>query len=115
MQFAGDRGRNSLKRTARDHREPESKSPHVFLMLQCEMADQDIRTVVARKTYAEGSKSNDNPSIFLGPQMMILFDLVIPCIIYYVWFDVNRAQWERDSQPHGVYSAVCPVVGPEFD
>lgn len=47
--------------------------------------------------------------------MIILFDLVIPCIIYYVWFDMNQTRWKRNCQPQRNYAAACPRAAPEFD
>lgn len=67
------------------------------------------------KLAQKNPKFKDHPSVFLGPPMIILFDILIPCIIYYVWFNINQAQWERDCQPHRVNAAVCPLVAPEFD
>ena len=47
--------------------------------------------------------------------MIILFDLVVPCIIYYAWFDVHKVQWERRCREHEGHSAPCQLDKPEFD
>lgn len=60
-------------------------------------------------------KFADHPAVFLGPAMIILFDLVVPCVIYYAWFDIHKAQWERECRPYKNISENCPLVKPEFD
>ncbi|KAF2486633.1 hypothetical protein BDY17DRAFT_242938, partial [Neohortaea acidophila] len=53
--------------------------------------------------------------ITLGLPMIILFDLVVPCIIYYTWYDSHKPQWERECAPFHTRGEVCPVRRPEFD
>lgn len=43
--------------------------------------------------------------------MIIIFDIVVPCIVYYVWFDIHRSRWESDCQASGR----CRYTKPEFD
>ncbi|KAJ9664749.1 hypothetical protein H2198_000095 [Neophaeococcomyces mojaviensis] len=54
--------------------------------------------------------------ITLGLPMILLFDIVIPCIIYYTWYNSHKHSWERtcreDYTSHG---EVCPLEKPQFD
>jgi hypothetical protein len=48
-------------------------------------------------------KPTENLSITLGLPIILLFDTVVPCIIYYAWYDTHRSQWEdecRTYMPH---------------
>jgi hypothetical protein len=60
-------------------------------------------------------KPTEHLSITLGPPMIILFDIVVPCIIYYVWYDIHRSQWEDDCRTYTARRATCPIEKPEFD
>lgn len=57
--------------------------------------------------------------ITLGLPAILLFDLVIPCIIYYAWYHKHRNQWI--SQCRTRYNATndlrrtCPIPKPEYD
>jgi hypothetical protein len=67
------------------------------------------------KLAQKNPKPMDHPSITIGPAMIILFDIVVPCIIYYVWFDIHRSQWVDDCRPYAERNAICPLEKPEFD
>lgn len=47
--------------------------------------------------------------------MIILFDLVIPCIIYYTWYISHRDEWNANCRPYTSLGQVCPIAYPEFD
>lgn len=52
--------------------------------------------------------------ITLGLPMILLFDIVVPCIIYYTWYNRHTAQWDqqcREEYP----GQICPLEKPEFD
>jgi hypothetical protein len=70
-------------------------------------------------TYEKLAQKNPKPtehlSITTGPPMIVLFDIVIPCIIYYVWYDIHRSQWEDDCRAYTSHGANCPLAKPEFD
>nr|POE49316.1 hypothetical protein CFP56_32466 [Quercus suber] len=54
--------------------------------------------------------------ITLGLPMIILFDIVIPCIIYYTWYNKTKSNWERNCrETYHVDPRDCPVPKPEFD
>lgn len=59
----------------------------------------------------------DNLSLTLGGPAIILFDIVVPCIIYYVWYNVNKSHWERDCQIYTTRNPgqQCPIQKPEYD
>lgn len=58
--------------------------------------------------------------ITLGGPMIILFDIVVPCIIYYTWYYKHRSQWvdscvsQYNANPDSL-RATCPLPKPEFD
>ena len=60
-------------------------------------------------------KPTDHLSITLGPPMIILFDIVVPCIIYYVWYNIHRSQWEDECRTYTARGATCPIIQPEYD
>lgn len=57
--------------------------------------------------------------ITLGLPAILLFDIVVPCIIYYTWFYHHRNRWVRACREQ--YNATtdlrntCPIPKPEFD
>lgn len=59
-------------------------------------------------------KAGDQISMTLGGPIIILFDLVIPCIIYYVWLRANRTTWRENCQAAGTPLATCPGY-PEYN
>ena len=36
--------------------------------------------------------------ITLGLLMIVLFDIVVPCIIYYTWYDRHKSTWEAECR-----------------
>lgn len=52
--------------------------------------------------------------ITLGLPMILLFDLVIPCIIYYTWYNKHRGQWQRQCREE-YPDRDCPIPKPEYD
>jgi hypothetical protein len=60
-------------------------------------------------------KPTDHHSITIGPPMIILFDVVLPCMIYYVWYDIHQSQWKDDCRTFTSRQAPCPIEKPEFD
>lgn len=53
--------------------------------------------------------------ITLGLPMIVLFDIVVPCIIYYTWYDIHRAHWQRICRDWHSRGEHCPVEKPQFD
>lgn len=53
----------------------------------------------------------------LGLPMVLLFDIVVPCIIYYVWYHKHRTAYERQCAEDYPGSPLwaCPIDAPEFD
>lgn len=56
-------------------------------------------------------KLTDHLSITIGPIMIIIFDIVVPCIIYYIWFDIHRSHWKSACRSY----EACRFTKPEFD
>ncbi|GIJ92118.1 hypothetical protein Asppvi_011094 [Aspergillus pseudoviridinutans] len=63
------------------------------------------------KLAQKNPKLTDHLSITIGPLVIILFDIVIPCIIYYTWFDIHRSQWESNCRT----DETCRFTKPEFN
>lgn len=57
--------------------------------------------------------------ITLGLPAILLFDIVVPCIIYYTWYNHHRNIWTNNCRTQ--YNATnnlartCPLPKPEFD
>lgn len=75
--------------------------------------------VPARPAYEKLAQRNPKPtehlSITIGPHMIILFDIIVPCIIYYVWYDIHQSQWADDCRPFTTRQETCPFQKLEFD
>jgi hypothetical protein len=67
------------------------------------------------KLAQKNPKPTDHLSITIGPPIILFFDLVVPCIIYYVWFDIHRSRWGRECTPYTSRGERCPVPKPEFN
>lgn len=67
------------------------------------------------KLAQKNPKPTDHLSITLGPPVILLFDIVVPCIIYYTWFDIHRSRWEDSCRPYRLTGAPCPYPKPEYD
>lgn len=54
--------------------------------------------------------------ITLGLPAILLFDIVVPCIIYYTWYYHHKHKWERQCrEQYTDLGQVCPLEKPEFD
>lgn len=55
--------------------------------------------------------------ITLGLPMILLFDIVVPCIIYYVWYRKHRRSWELQCAEMFPDQPLwdCPIEAPEFN
>lgn len=53
--------------------------------------------------------------ITLGLPMIILFDIVVPCIIYYSWYDSHKSTWETQCRDQFPSQDPCPIERPQFD
>lgn len=53
--------------------------------------------------------------ITLGLPMILIFDLVVPCIIYYTWYNSHRSTWQRQCNEQYHDQHPCPIPRPEFD
>jgi hypothetical protein len=82
-------------------------------------APEEARVREAPTPYEKLAQNNpkltDHLSITIGPFMILLFDIVVPCIIYYVWFDINRSQWESDCRAYANRHETCPFMKPQFN
>jgi hypothetical protein len=55
--------------------------------------------------------------ITLGLPAILLFDIVVPCIIYYTWYNSHKHKWERQCRNdyHAEPGPGCPIPKPEYD
>jgi hypothetical protein len=51
----------------------------------------------------------------LGGPMILLCDLIIPCIIYYTWYLKHRSSWKRDCREWHNRGEACPKELPQLD
>ncbi|KAF7856195.1 uncharacterized protein EAF02_011454 [Botrytis sinoallii] len=65
------------------------------------------------KLAQKNPKPTDHLSITIGPAVILLSDIVFPCIIYYVWFDIHRARWAKSCEAYPKNE--CPLEKPEYD
>lgn len=73
-----------------------------------------------RRNYTKLANKEAHPwehwGITLGLPAILLFDIVVPCIIYYTWYDTQKAKWQHQCRnypkPRG---ETCPIPKPEYD
>ncbi|GAD92894.1 hypothetical protein MYCGRDRAFT_96123 [Paecilomyces variotii No. 5] len=53
--------------------------------------------------------------ITLGLPMIVLFDIVVPCIIYYTWYNSQKSPWEAECRNRFPGQKPCPIERPQFD
>ena len=53
--------------------------------------------------------------ITFGLPMILLFDIIIPCIIYYTWYNKHRSRWQGECRQWHERNERCPIPKPEFD
>lgn len=70
-----------------------------------------------RLTKLANKKSHplEHIGITLGVPMILLCDLIIPCIIYYTWFLRHSSKWKRDCRGWHDRNEACPIERREFD
>lgn len=58
-------------------------------------------TLKRRRTRLANKKAHpmEHIGITFGLPMILLFDLIIPCIIYYTWYNKQRSRWEEQCLP----------------
>lgn len=69
------------------------------------------------KLAQKNPRAIDHLSITIGPLVIILFDIIVPCIIYYVWYDVHVSRWDTQcaefERTHE--GLTCTIPKPEYD
>jgi hypothetical protein len=54
--------------------------------------------------------------ITLGLPAILLFDLIVPCIIYYTWYNSRTSDWRHECQrQYKSRGLACPLPKPEYD
>jgi hypothetical protein len=67
------------------------------------------------KLAQKNPKPTEHLSITIGPPVIILLDLIVPCIIYYTWHGTQASNWRRDCSSYIANNQTCPIAFPEFD
>jgi hypothetical protein len=52
--------------------------------------------------------------ITLGLPMILVFDVIVPCVVYYSWYDARKSDWQRQCGEQ-YPSQRCPIEKSEFD
>jgi hypothetical protein len=100
-------------RVANGTRLAELNFDHCFTMTAYKKLTMEVNPT--EKLAQRNPRFPDHPAVFLGPPMIVIFDLVVPCIIYYAWYDTHKSQWERECFYHTFSGQRCPYLKPEFD
>ncbi|KAE9964548.1 hypothetical protein EG328_010356 [Venturia inaequalis] len=58
--------------------------------------------------------ARDQISMTLGGPIIIFFDLVVPCLIYYIWLRIVRTNWRHSCNAAGIPLANCSDY-PEYN
>ncbi|KAJ9202639.1 hypothetical protein DTO280E4_5237 [Paecilomyces variotii] len=53
--------------------------------------------------------------ITLGLPMIVIFDIVVPCIIYYTWYDSQKGHWKDECRTRFPGQNPCPIERPQFN
>ena len=53
--------------------------------------------------------------ITLGLPAVVLFDVVVPIIIYYSWYNSRVSDWKRECRERHSGQDPCPIPKPEYD
>lgn len=59
------------------------------------------------KLTQKNPKPTDHLSITIGPPVILFFNVVLPCIIYYIWFDIHRSRWAKSCEAYP--KNACPL------
>lgn len=54
-------------------------------------------------------RCRDQLSIIIGPPVVLLFDLAVPCLIYYNWLNTSRSRWKEDCRKLVRVGQQCPM------
>jgi hypothetical protein len=53
--------------------------------------------------------------ITLGLPMIVLFDIIVPIIIYYTWYNSHKKGWQADCREQFPGQEPCPIERPQFN
>ncbi|KUI64274.1 hypothetical protein VM1G_11079 [Cytospora mali] len=80
---------------------------------------QGLPRLNRKETRLAQKESNpwEHLGITLGLPMVLLFDIIVPCIIYYIWYHNHRSSWELQCTEEfpGQPLSSCPTEAPQFD
>ncbi|PBP25075.1 hypothetical protein BUE80_DR003960 [Diplocarpon rosae] len=67
------------------------------------------------KLAQKNPKPMDHFGITLGPPLIILFDIVVPIIIYYAWYNTQIRLWGDECRAKTPAGEKCTITKPEYD
>ena len=82
---------------------------------ESQMADMPQLKRPLTKLANKKSHPMEHLGITLGVPMIVLCDIVIPCIIYYTWYNKHRARWQNDCREWHDRGDACPIEKPQFN
>lgn len=105
------------RRIANEQNQAETNNPTVIQPTSNGILQDPARPVfIPYEKLAQKDPSPwDHLAITIGPPMIIFFDIVVPCIIYYIWYDVHRHRWETECRPYSDRGEICPTEKPEYE
>ena len=53
--------------------------------------------------------------ITLGLPMIVLFDIIVPIIIYYTWYNSQKKDWLANCREQYPGQEPCPIERPQFN
>ncbi|CAL3971364.1 hypothetical protein PZA11_007870 [Diplocarpon coronariae] len=67
------------------------------------------------KLAQKNPKPMDHFGITLGPPLIILFDIVVPIIIYYAWYNTQIRLWGDQCRAQTPAGQKCTITKPEYN
>lgn len=81
----------------------------------CDDNASSARIAETQKLTTSNVRLRDKISIIIGPPLVLILDLMAPCLIYYIWLNNNRSRWRRACGPRERAARTCPVPPPVYD
>ncbi|KAI9048657.1 hypothetical protein LZ554_007488 [Drepanopeziza brunnea f. sp. 'monogermtubi'] len=67
------------------------------------------------KLAQKNPKPMDHIGITLGPPLILLFDVIVPIIIYYAWYNTQIRHWGDDCRAQTPPGQKCTIEKPEYN
>lgn len=111
-----DTSAGGASRPQMDPRESVSFQPNAQSQVQApKIAHRPTLKRQETKLAQKNAHPMEHLGITLGLPAIILFDLVVPCIIYYEWYNRHRGQWDDQCRPYFEINTECPIPFKGYD